>query len=167
MKNILLISSADPLKGPGAIGKRMYDILKRNSAQYNFDVDMLTTFEQPLYPEIKYIYRTSTRFYRFITFLKRLPQRFINKIRKQPKSGYYFFYKKETLPPVPTSAILKQIDKKYDIIIVYFWQGLLSFKSISDLYEIYPSKFIFICADYSPMSGGCHFTKDCQRYKVG
>lgn len=167
MKKILLISSADPLNGPGAIGKRVYDILKQNSNQYNIDVDMLTTFEQPLYPEIKYIYRTSGRISRVITFLKRLPQRFIDKIRKQPESGYYFFYRKEIFPPVPTSAILKLIDKNYDVIIVYFWQGLISFKTINDLYERYPSKFIFMCADYSPMSGGCHFTKDCQRYKKG
>ena len=167
MKNILLISSADPCKGPGSIGKRMYDILKQYSAQYNIDVDMLTTFEQPLYPEIKYVYKTSGSISRLVTLLKRLPQRFINKIRKQPESGYYFFYRKEKNPPVSTSAILKQINKNYDIILVYFWQGLLSFKTINDLYDRYPSKFIFVCADYSPMSGGCHFTKECERYKKG
>ena len=167
MKNILLISSADPFKGPGAIGKRMYDILKQYSTQYNIEVDMLTTFEQPSCPEIKYIYRTSGRISRGVTFLKRLPQRFISKISKKPERGYFFFYKKETMPPVPTSAILKRIHKNYDIIIVYFWQGLISFKTISDLYDKYPSKFIFMCADYSPMSGGCHFTKNCQRYKIG
>lgn len=167
MKKILLISSANPFKGPGAIGKKMYDILREYSAKYELDVDMLTTFEQPHYPEIKYIYKTKGRFNRILTFLKRLPHRVTCKFSKQPSDGYYFFYRKETNPPVPSSIVLDKIKKDYDIIIVYFWQGLLSFKTISDLYDRYPSKFIFICADYSPMSGGCHFTNGCEKFIRG
>lgn len=167
MKKILLISSADPFKGPGAIGKDMYDKLKQYSVQYNFEVDMLTTYEQPLCPEIKYIYKTKGRFNKIVTFLKRLPQKVVNKFSKQPNEGYYFFYKKETNPPVPVSLVMNKIEKDYNIIIVYFWQGLLSFKTINDLYDRYPSKFIFICADYSPMSGGCHFTNGCDKFKTG
>lgn len=167
MKKILLISSIDPLVGPGAIGKKMYDILKEYSVQYNIDVDMLTTFEQPRCSDIKYIYKTNGKINRLVTFVRRLPKRVINKFYKHSKNGYCFFYRKETNPPVPVNLLLRKIKKNYDIVIVYFWQGLLSFKTISDLYDKYPSKFIFICADYSPMSGGCHFTGDCDRFKIG
>lgn len=167
MKQILLISSANPFKGPGAIGKKMFDILIEYSAEYEFDVDMLTTFEQPQCPEIKFIYKTNGSFNRILTFFNRLPHRIISKFSKQPRDGYYFFYRKETNPPIPSSVVLNKIKKNYDIIIVYFWQELLSFKTINDLYDRYPSKFIFICADYSPMSGGCHFTNGCKKFKTG
>ena len=167
MKRILLISSANPFKGPGTIGKKMFDIFKQHSIQYDIEVDMLTTFEQPSCPEIKYIYKTKGKINRLVTFLRRLPQKVINKSIKQANEGYYFFYEKETNPPVPVSLVLKQVQKNYDIVIVYFWQGLLSFKTINELYDKYPSKFIFICADFSPMSGGCHFTNDCDKYKKG
>ena len=167
MKKILIISSADPSKGPGAIGTKMYDMLKQFSTQYDLEVDMLTKYEVPLRPDIKYIYGTSGKINKIVTLLKRLPERLHSKLCRHPRDGYYFFYKKETNPPVPSSVVLRQIKKNYDIVIIYFWQGLLSFKTINDLYDKHPSKFIFICADYSPMSGGCHFTKDCKRYKIG
>lgn len=167
MKKILLISSADPFKGPGAIGKQMYDILRESSTEYELEVDMLTTVEQPHCPEIKYIYKTRGRLNRILTFFKCLPHKLIIKFSKQPSDGYYFFYRKESNPPVSTSVVLDKVKKNYDIIIVYFWQELLSFKTINDLYDRYPSKFIFICADYSPMSGGCHFTNGCEKFKTG
>ena len=167
MKRILVISSADPCKGPGAIGKDLYDILKEYSSKYSIDVDMLTTYEVPSCPDIKYIYKTKGRINRVLTSTRRLLQRMKNKFRRQPKEGHFFFYRKETNPPVPVSYVLNQIKKNYDIIIVYFWQGLLSFKTINDLYDKYPSKFMFICPDYSPMSGGCHFVGDCEKYKTG
>lgn len=167
MKNILLISSANPTQGPGTIAKSKYDLLKQNSVRYGFIVDMLTLFEQPKCPEIKYIYKTHNRINRFITFFRLLPHRIENRLYKQPNTGYCFFYRKEIHPPVNTSLVLKQIQKDYDIILIYFWQGLLSFKTINDLYDKYPSKFVFMCADYSPMSGGCHFTNDCERYVTG
>ena len=98
-----------------------------------------------------------------------LKDRILNKmgLLKSSKSGFSFFYRKENAPPVDEKWVLKKVDKKYDLVIVVFWQGLLSFSTIEKLYDKLKCQFHFRFVDYSPMSGGCHFTMDCDRYKIG
>lgn len=44
---------------------------------------------------------------------------------------------------------------------------MLSFKTIEAIYDKLHCQFYFRCVDYSPMSGGCHFVGDCQKYMTG
>lgn len=160
MKNkpqILYISSASPVKGPGAIGLEHVRLLK----EAGYEVDMLTLYKEQSVPDIMYVKNRGllTRLNEKIrrTFIIRLPGR-----------PHCFFYKKETDPPIPTHKIIKKIVKPYDLVIVYFWQGLLSFKTVEAIYDMlnHPVVF-FLCPDYSHMSGGCHFTCNCMRYQTG
>ena len=153
---ILLISSASFTKGPGIIAMNIYDALREQGCY----VDILTLYQEPLLPEAKYIYKKESR---LNNFFFRLCKKFSN----HPKEGYYFFYQKESFPPVPSSRVLRHINKSYDAVIIFFWQDLLSFKTVDKLYDMLKCQFIFVCADYSPMSGGCHFTNGCQRFMTG
>lgn len=155
-KRILLISSANPLEGPGAIGLDIYDAFRRA----NCDVDFVTLYQVVSRPEIKYVYKKPAKWHDIIFKICR-------KLSSKPIGEYAFFYKKETHPPVNTSKVLRLVNGSYDLVLVFFWQGLLSFQTIDELYDKLQCKFVFYCADYSPMSGGCHFTGDCRRFETG
>ena len=156
-KRILLISSADPLKGPGAIGMDIYNAFKEEAA---CEVDFLTLYQVASHPEIKYVYKKTAKWHNlFFKIYKKVSPKYVGE--------YAFFYRKELYPPVKTSKVLNLINEQYDFVVVFFWQNLLSFKTIKELYDKLHCKFVFYCADYSPMSGGCHFTGDCHRFETG
>ncbi len=154
-KRILIISSADPLKGPGLLALDMYKSLLQAGA----DVDLLTKNPVDGHPEVLYVEEKSS-------VLEKIRIKIRSRFLKQEK-GYFFFYKKETNPPISTEKVLAKITKPYDMVCVLFWQDMLSFKTINDIYEKLKCRIVFRCVDYSPMSGGCHFTGSCERYQIG
>ena len=167
---ILIISSANPLKGPGVMASDIYKAYKK----YGYEADVLTKFKCEKYPEFLYIYenakdekKLSNRlthyfFYRIYEKLRR-----IITFKPFPKGSYTFFYRKEEDPPISIDKVLNKITKNYDLVQIIFWQGLLSFATVQAIYRKLNCLFYFSCVDYSPMSGGCHFVGDCERYKVG
>lgn len=153
---ILLISSANPCKGPGTGAINMYNAFK----DFNYEIDLLTLYQVPNRPDIKYIYKRKSKIRDIISRIKK-------KLSRYPIGNYCFFYKKEKYPPIPSNKVLRKITKSYDIVLIYFWQELLSFQTIDKIYDKLKCQFVFCCADYSPMSGGCHFTGDCTNYQSG
>ena len=161
-RRILIISSVDPYKGPGILASDLHD----NLVEHGYDCDILTKESVEGHPEILYIHKKNV--------LNVLLHKIIAKIRyvlcaetSNKKPPYYFFYKSEQHPPVNVSKVLNRISKPYDLVYIYFWQGMLSFKTIEALYDKLHCQIHFAGVDYSQMSGGCHFTIDCERYKTG
>ena len=155
---ILFISSANPLVGPARLALDYTQAMK----EYGLEVDLLTLNPVESHPEILFVKNTISN------KIKNRIVRFKNRIlRNYPQNGYHFFYRKETLPPVDSTAVLKEIKKQYDIVYILFWQGMLSFEIVEKIYDKLHCQIHFLCVDYSPMSGGCHFTCDCNRYKIG
>lgn len=167
---ILILSSADPMVGPGVLSANYFDAYKNQG----YEVDLLTLNKCDAHPEFLYVFNSKSLINRICNKLGRRANRIFkilwsvwHNCLRNPKPGHYFFYFKETQPPVPVSKIVKRISAKYDIVHILFWQGMLSFKTVLEIYKKLECFFIFDCVDYSPMSGGCHFTGDCERYKVG
>lgn len=160
--SVLIISSADPFVGPGVLALDMYKAF----LQQHFDCDLLTKYEVADHPEILYVEkRPETSFFARV---KRKLHYYKEKISPTEKPGpYYFFYKKEENPPVSVEKVLKTVKKKYDVVLLIFWQELLSFKTVLKLYEQQKALFVFRNVDYSTMSGGCHFVGSCERFKIG
>lgn len=162
--SILFLSSLNPLVGPGQISLNMYDQWRKNG----YDCDMLTLKSVDGYPDILHVYPKQEK-----NILLRIKRGINRRLRNLffDYGGYYpyyFFYKKEENPPIPITDVLKQIRRKYDLVIVYFWQGMLSFRTVKAIYDKLDQPVLFfISADYSVMSGGCHFTGDCIRYQTG
>ena len=155
-ERILVISSSNPTKGPGVIGMDMYDAF----LEHGYSVDMLTTYKVESRPDVRYVYEKPSRWHSFRFRLHR-------QLSTKPDGAYCFFYRKESFPPVSCSKVLAALDGPYDRIVILFWQGMLSFRTVLELHQKYHSRFYFVCADYSPMSGGCHFTGDCHRFESG
>lgn len=161
---VLVLSSIDPSIGPAVVGFEHYNALKKAG----LDVDFLTKYPVNGHQEFISIFdRKPSQSSLFIRVKRKIKH--VLHISKSPKqlSGYFFFYDKESNPPVPVDMVLKKIQKNYDVVYVVFWQELLSFATIEALYEKLHCQFQFRCVDYSPMAGGCHFTGDCVRYQTG
>ena len=158
---VLVISSCPLSIGPAAIADQYREALKRKGCE----VDLLLKNPEPGRPDILYVLDKEER----PCIIKRVYNTLKNKVisKKYPKSGYYFFYRKEEEPPVDSQRILDKITKPYDLVFVVFWQTMLSFESIDKIYDKLHCQFQFAGVDYSQMSGGCHFTNGCQRYKIG
>lgn len=164
LPRVLVISSVDPSIGPAIVGLEHYNALKSEG----LDVDFLTKYPVDGHPEFLSVFDEKPKEISFLTNVKNKIKHYFHtsNLHKQ-LPGYFFFYDKESNPPVPVEMVLKRIKKTYDLVYVVFWQELLSFATIEALFDKLHCQFQFRCVDYSPMSGGCHFTGDCLRYQTG
>lgn len=163
---ILIISSADPFVGPGRLS---LDALKAFK-NMGYDCDLLTKYRVRNHPEILYVKRRIFPSHSYVSKIFNRLSAFVKILQGQYVKLYYpycFFYKDEEVPPVNADRIVSKIKKKYDLVLVLFWQEMLSFKSIETIYDRLNCQFQFISVDFSPMSGGCHFFGNCNRYKIG
>ncbi len=162
---ILVLSSVDPHIGPAVVAEDQYKRLKKAG----YDVDFMTLYSVEGHPEYLYVYKTKKeKKWTFTNILRKITDnnRFIKKCRhREPQ--FCFFYRKETNVQVSTKDIVNTIKKQYDAIIVFFWQGMLTFKSIEAIFDKLHCLFIFRCVDYSPMAGGCHFPGYCKNFEIG
>lgn len=158
---VLIISSCPLSMGPAAIAGQYYDALLRKG----IETDLLLKLPEPGRPDIKYVWEEDKK----PSFFQRIMRKVKRRLSKYAvsKPGFCFFYKKENNPPVPSQDILNKITKPYDLVYVVFWQTMLSFESIDKIFNKLHCQIHFCGVDYSQMSGGCHFTGDCQRYKIG
>ena len=158
---ILIISSCPLTMGPAVMAGQYRDALRRKG----LEVDMLLRDPEPGHPDI--FYATGRLYYKSI--LIRIRRRLFLAFRhlKNAEPNYIITYEKENHPHIPTWVVLKRIKKKYDLVIVVFWQYMLSFETIKGIYDKLHCQIQFMGVDYFHMSGGCHFTGDCQRYKIG
>jgi len=156
--SILFISSVDPINGPGQIALNHIEAFRENG----YEVDFLTKYRVEGRPDINYILKRKIKISNFLFKVWR-------KLFKINTTGHHLFYKNEKYPPVRINKILKKIRHDYDILIIYFWQDLLSYRTVEAIYDRMSKKpkVVFLCADYSVMTGGCHFMLDCTNYKKG
>lgn len=156
---ILVLSSVDPHRGPAVVAEDQYKRLKKAG----YDVDFMTLYAVEGHPEYIYVYKNHKRQCLSWSYLRYKVK--FNRFTKACNGNFY--YTKETNVQVSTKDIVKSIKKKYDVVVVYFWQEMLTFKSIEAIYDKLHCLFIFRCVDYSPMSGGCHFTGHCKNFETG
>lgn len=162
---VLVLSSANPYKGPGVVALNFY----RAFINQGIDADFMTKFPVEGHPDFISVFKFSKEKQPLLAKLQDWRNlffhRYTNKLIK--KTGFYFFYQKESHPPVAVKKVINKITKKYDVVYIVFWQELLSFKTVEAIYDKLHCQIHFRCVDYSPMAGGCHFTGDCQQYKTG
>lgn len=82
---------------------------------------------------------------------------------KREATEYYFFGLNEENPPVSPKRIINKINKEYDFILVFFWQGLITSKTLKDIYDKCNTPILLMAADMFPMTGGCSYFWECNR----
>lgn len=70
----------------------------------------------------------------------------------------------EENPPIPVDLIINKLDLEYDLIITLFWEGLISSKTINELYTQYGCPIIIQPVDMAPMTGGCYYFGNCREF---
>ena len=168
LPTILVLTSVNPHKGPAVVAETAYQAFLHQG----FDVDFMCPYPVEGHPGYYIVLNGKKNKFGLLFHPIVLMTKMCNRILKQmgmrqQQSGYYFFYRKETNPPIPVKHVINSIRKSYDVVFVVFWQGMLSFQTIEAIYDKFDSQFYFWCVDYSPMSGGCHFIGDCQKYVTG
>lgn len=159
--SVLVISSASPSIGPAVIGLQYYKALK----QKGLDVDFLTKYPEPNHPEFLWVVENGYDNKFYVKLKRKLSWLLVG--GKPKEKEHHFFYAYEKWPPVPSHLVLKAIKKKYDLVFILFWQGLLSFDTVEKIFDKLHCQIQIGGVDYSQMSGGCHFTGNCQKYKTG
>lgn len=158
---ILVISSISPSVGPAKTGVQIYEALR----QKGLAVDFMTKYPEPDHPEYLWVLEKKS--------LRNYVCRIITRLRwalvggKAKEAGHFFSYVYEKWPPIPSKLVVNAIKKQYDLVIISFWQGLLSFETVERIYDKLKCQIQFAVVDFSHMSGGCHFPNNCQRYKTG
>ena len=163
---ILIISSADPTLGPGILAKDYYVAYKNRG----YDVDLLTLNRVIDNSDFLYVQDCISIKGKLKHIFNRLHPYYLKKkfFEFIPKTeNYGFFYLDEKNPPIRSVEVTGRIRKKYDLVFILFWQGMLSFKTVNEIYDKLHCVIRFNSVDYSPMAGGCHFTGECQRYQCG
>lgn len=158
---VLVISSISPSIGPAIIGAQYYEALLRKG----LEVDFMTKYPDPNHPE--YLFAVNQDYEKGFWFRAKRKLHWMLAGGRAKESEYCFFYPKEKYPPIPSKYVVNKIKKKYDLVLIVFWQELLSFDTIEKIYEKLRCQIHFLGVDYSQMSGGCHFTGNCQKYKTG
>ena len=161
-KRILIVSSVSPSVGPAIIAYEKFQALKRAG----YDVDILSLEFDERFPEVVGVLNRNKVVSKIQKAILLLRRRIIC-LRMNQLPGYCFFHRREEFPEVPVRWLLKNIKRQYDLVDIVFWQKMLSFKSIRAIYRKLNCKIRFSCVDFSPMSGGCHFTNGCNRFKTG
>lgn len=165
--NALIITS---FLDNGNSSKMILDISKSLSSYYNIDVVTKYPFRTEdfnVYSAYnkyeKLVHDFSARARAILLKYKLLPAP--HKFESKENLPYYFFGLNDDKPPVKTKRIINCIKKEYDYILVFFWQGLVTSKTLKDIYDKFEIPFLLVAADMFPMTGGCSYFWDCERIK--
>lgn len=166
-KKILLVSSPPVNGNAGNLAKVLYDALKLNN---RYDVWILTkksmgvenmnvvALEDTLFDRFMVLRSSVWLFSKAVRILKKA-------IRLQKTAEEYCFFDYDvTTQRLRSETIVEKIGFNPDIVIVAFNNKFLTIKNI---YEIchQSSSVVFYLMDMDPLTGGCHYSWGCERYK--
>jgi len=166
--NVLIITS---FLDNGNSSKMIWDISKSLNNYYHVDVITKYPFDSN---EIN-VYSAYNKYdklrHDFFARVRALLLKFKflqapHKFESKENLPYYFFGLDDEKPPVNTKKIINRIKKEYDFILVFFWQGLVTSKTLKDIYDKFEIPFLLVAADMFPMTGGCSYFWDCERVKL-
>ena len=157
IKNILILSASHPYKTAGIAAYNIFKGLKLKGYKVKLIVKIYDKYEPG-------IISMDT----FISLLfKKIKNKLIKFINKPTKTNPIYSIQNliQTKEFYKTKKILRKFKDKPDVIIIVFPQNFLIFKNIYELYKRTKAKIFWQMADMSPLTGGCHYSWECDGYK--
>lgn len=166
---ILIISSLSPY-GSANYGKRLIDTFQRAGhtvdylTKFRFDGmknNMFSVYDEmePMVSKISPNSRSSDIYYwRF-----KLP--FLDYLLSKREVKQSVIPLDEDEPEVDAQELCDKITKQYDVVLVTFWQYMLTTKTLKLLYKKLHVPIFLSTVDMYPMTGGCYYFNTCTNYK--
>jgi len=163
MKNILLLSYYD-YGGAGTFNLKICETF----INLGYQVQMLVLDKKSnsdFVIQIPVEKKQANFFDRLINRLKRKIQN-VFKSDSKYDSRYYFYNEDESKSFITQEILEKYITIKPDIIIGSWTSNFINFETLGQLSNKYSSLVFVLMADMAPLTGGCHYSLDCDGYKV-
>lgn len=167
--DILILSSISPYKSAGFVNDHIKALI-----QAGHKVDFLTKYKfDNMLPNMYSIYDMEEP----VSEKKSLSinlKSFINKhfrklvvYLKSIKPTYLITLPDELNPGTSPEMVAKRLDNNYDLIIVIFWVGMISSRTLELLSEKFNCPIIIRAVDVGPMTGGCYYFGECRGFTNG
>ncbi len=158
-KKISILLLTDQIGSKGNAGILAYDYYKAFS-KMGYKIDILTSYQSDIPESHLYVFPKQNS---IISFFKRLKGKIERTFTTwHPDESYYIRFKDEQAPPISVTKVVNKVNTHYDLVLVVFWNDLISFKTILSLYNKTKASFFFLSVDDSTLTGGCHYMRDCK-----
>lgn len=148
-------------KSEGDVGFNLYSVYDCEEPESAGD-KLEKRLPVPVFKMVDKCFKAARRWYREIVYM-------FSKKRKLSAYAFNkgFVYPEESRPAISDERLLTAIpsDKKYDLIITLFWQGMINSTSVRTLYNEYNVPVYIYSVDMAPMTGGCFYFNSCDHYK--
>lgn len=167
--DILIISSLTPFQSAN-YGKRIIDIF--NNAGFNVDYltkykfdgmteNMIAVYDEvePVIQNITVNAKSNLKYYLFARFP------FVREYFERKNISQSVIPLREEEPEVDAQLLCDKITKHYDVVLVLFWQYMLTTKTLKMIYDKLHVPILLNTVDMYPMTGGCYYFNDCRNYR--
>ena len=174
--NILIVSAYPPSRSAGLAQDMMTGLEKEG---HNVDFFTMYAFKGQkenqycIYPEpvtdklkrIKQMFPFLQKFKKVVKVFFKTPE---DKMTSVENHGYRIPHYNEAEPPVDDETLRRFLpDKKYDFIMTYVTERMITTPSFVTIYEKYKAPLLIVCMDMLHFTGGCYFFGDCRRFMQG
>ena len=159
--------------GPVRAGKVAFD-LHHNFIRSGYDSKMLTIFHEGEADDVLSMY--SSEQWKRLQFRKKADRKIGQKIKSslglqksiKRDNKYQFFELDGMKQYFSTAKILSKLNGfKPDAIVVFFATEFITIKNIKELAESTGASILWEFMDMAPITGGCHYSWECDRYTNG
>lgn len=158
--NILMIFRNNPLETSGAVALNLFNEL----AGRGHRVGMLVNTYHPGYPQGVISMETKAAHWK-TRILNKLYRMMGKKDHLVSDPKYHFHEADESRMFYSTNALLKKAGMKPDAVLVLFAKNFVNAKNIREIYERTKAPIYWMMYDTSPLTGGCHYSWDCNGYE--
>ncbi len=164
IENVLILSSPNPYKTAGTVAYNLFKNFTYNGFKTKLLVKAYDKYEE------KDVICLDTFYDNFLNRVKKklkkiLTFRSTNTIPNNP--DYHILDYDQRKQYYKTKRLLKKIKFKPDAIIFLFPQNFINAKNLFELNKATGAPIYWYLMDSSALTGGCHYSWDCERYKVG
>jgi glycosyltransferase involved in cell wall biosynthesis len=173
---ILVISAYPPSRSAGIVQDYMNALLESGQ-----NVDFFTLYAFAGQKENQYNILPEPKTDKLLRLKQKFPfleifRSLAKKIFRTPEErmsyvenhGYRIPHFDETKPPVDDTTLSFSLpNNKYDFILVFITERMLTTPSFVTIYRKYQVPLLIECLDMVHFTGGCYFFGDCDRFSVG
>ena len=162
--NILIISAPDPYKVAGTVAYNLYKGLNEKGHNTKLLVNTYGNYPDPgifcMQTKTDVLVKKAKN-----RVLKTLDKFF--KVLPKKDKDYSIQDYDETKTHYKTSALLKKINFKPEVILFLFPQNFLNAKNLYELNKQTGAHIYWYLMDSAALTGGCHYSWDCRRFTTG